>query len=155
MIATLISFFGGSVFRMIWGEVSHWITSEQDHKQELARLQLQETIDAAQHARNLEAIRLQAELGVKTIQVQADADVARAAMDAFKQAVTDVGKTTGIKFIDIWNGSIRPYLATLAAVLITANVISNGWVINEQEWELFGAILGIYVADRTLFHRGK
>ena len=30
-----------------------------------------------------------------------------------------------------------------------------GWVLDEQGWALVGAVLGIYVADRTLFKRGK
>lgn len=73
MISALFSFLGGSVFRMIWGEVSHWLTARQDHTFEIERLRLQADMDAAQHARNLEAIRMQADLGVKTIQVQAEA----------------------------------------------------------------------------------
>lgn len=155
MLTALFSFFGGSVFRMIWGEISHWVTTKQDHEQELARMNLQETIDAAQHARNMEAIKVQADLGIKVVQVQADADVARAAMDAFKQAVSDVGKSTGIKFIDIWNGVIRPLLATMAIAMVIASFVQNGFVMTDRMWELAGAILGIYVADRALFHRGK
>ena len=30
MITTLISFFGGSVFRMLWGEISTYLTAKQD-----------------------------------------------------------------------------------------------------------------------------
>ena len=41
MISAIISFLGGSVFRMIWGEVSTWVTAKQNHAQELERLRLQ------------------------------------------------------------------------------------------------------------------
>lgn len=155
MFSALFSFLGGSVFRMVWGEVSHYFTQKQDHQYEIERLKLQADFDAAQHARTQESIRLQAELGVKTIEAQRDADLDRLDWDAWKLAVTDVGKQTGIKVIDVWNGSIRPLLATLAIAVVVAEVIRNGFVLTEWDRELVGAILGIYVADRSLTNRGK
>jgi hypothetical protein len=35
------------------------------------------------------------------------------------------------------------------------HVARAGWTLDEQGWALLGAILGIYVADRTLTKRGK
>ena len=37
MISALVSFLGGSVFRMLWGEISAWLTKAQDHKHEIER----------------------------------------------------------------------------------------------------------------------
>lgn len=147
-MSALISFFGGSVFRMVWGEVSAWLTAKQQHAQDIESLKLKETLDAAAHIRNLEAMRSQAELGIKTIEAQSTAD-------AFTQGVKDVGKSTGIMFIDIWNGSVRPALATASLIVICAEVIRNGWTLNDWDRELVGAILGMYVADRALVTRGK
>lgn len=155
MFGMLVSFFGGSAFRMIWGEVSAYLTKKQDHAQEIERMQVQGQLDAAQHARNLEAIKVQADLGVKTIQVQSDADLARIDAGAWAQAVADVGKQTGIKFVDIWNGLIRPWLATMATLMVCFQFVQHGFVLNDWDRELVGAILGIYVADRSLSHRGK
>lgn len=154
-MSALISFLGGSVFRMIWGEVSAYLTKKQDHEHEIERMKLQGEADAAQHARNLEAIQVQAGLGVKTIQVQADADLGRIEAGAWAQAVSDVGKQTGIKLIDMWNGAIRPWLATMATVMIMFQFYQHGFVMSEWDKELIAAILGIYVADRSLKHRGK
>jgi hypothetical protein len=148
MLSALISFFGGSVFRMVWGEVSAWLTAKQQHAQDIESMKLKDMLDAAAHVRSLEAMKAQAELGVKTIEAQSTAD-------AFTQAVKDVGKSTGIVFIDIWNGSVRPALATAALIVICAEVIRNGWVLNDWDRELVGAILGVYVADRALVNRGK
>lgn len=148
MISALISFFGGSVFRMVWGEVSAWLTAKQQHAQDIESLKLKETLDAAAHVRSLESMKVQADLGVKTIEAQSTAD-------AFTQAVKDVGKSTGIVFIDIWNGSVRPALATASLIVICAEVIRNGFVLNDWDRELVGAILGVYVADRALVNRGK
>src|SRR5262245_39254602 len=105
-------------------------------------MRLQGDLDAAQHARNQEAIRTQAELGVKTIEVQRDADLSRLDVDAWRQAVSDVGKSTGIKFLDVWNGSVRPLLATLAIVAILAEIAVAGWILSDWDRELIGAILG-------------
>jgi len=155
MFSTLLSFLGGSVFRMLWGEVSSWVTARQDHKHEVERMRLQGELDAAQHGRNLEAIRVQAELGVKTIQVQAEADIGRIDAEAFSKAVEGTSKPTGITWVDAWNGLIRPLLATECMLLVSLHFHSKGWVLDDRGWELAGAALGIFVADRVLFRRGK
>ena len=41
MFSALFSFLGGSVFRMIWGEVSSFIEKRQEHAQEIERMRLQ------------------------------------------------------------------------------------------------------------------
>lgn len=154
-MGALFSFLGGSAFRMVWGEVSAYFTRKQEQAQEMARMELQGRLDAAQHARNMESIKTQAELGIKTIQVQADADMSRIDASAWAQAVSDVGKQTGIKILDIWNGAIRPALATMAMAVVLFEIAKNGFALTDWDRELVGAILGIYVADRSLGKRGK
>lgn len=154
-MSALISFLGGSAFRLIWGELSAFLSKRQDHRHELAMIDVQAKVSAQTHAQNLEAIRVQADLGVKTIQVQADADLSRIDAGAWAEAVSAVGRQTGIAFIDIWNGSIRPALATIAIVMVVLQIARHGFDLTDWDRELFGAILGIYVADRTLAKRGK
>lgn len=155
MITTLISFLGGSVFRMIWGEASAWLTKRQDHAQELDRIRLQAEADAAAHSRNLETIKAQAEAGVKVIQQQAASAMQGVESDAWLDVVKGTNRTVGIWFIDAWNGVIRPAVATWAVVMITIHYSNNGWVLDDNGWGLCGAALGIYLADRALFKRGK
>lgn len=155
MFSALISFLGGNAFRLIFGEVVAFLNKRQDHQLEIERMRLQGQLEAEQHGRNMEAIRVQNELGVKVIQVQRDADLDRIDASAWATAVADVGKRTGIKFLDIWNGSIRPALATMAAAVVLFEIMRNGFVLSEWDRELVGAILGIYVADRSLARRGK
>lgn len=155
MFSGLMSFLGGSAFRMIWGEVSSYFTAKQNHKQEMERMDLQGKLDAAAHERNLAGIKLQADLGIKTIQVQADAAISQKDVEAWAQAVGDVGKKTGILFLDIWNGIIRPMLATVAMGLLIKEVAANHGVPTEHVLAVCDAILGIYVADRSLSKRGK
>ena len=152
---TILSFLSGNAFRLIFGEVMAFINKKQDHALEIERMKMQGQLDAEQHARHQEAIRTQAELGVKVIQVQRDADLDRIDASAWAEAVAAVGKQTGIKFLDIWNGSIRPLLATLAILVVVFEIMRNGFVLSDWDKELVGAILGIYVADRSLARRGK
>ncbi len=121
----------------------------------MERLKLQGEQDAAQHARNLEAIKVQADLGVKVIEAKMESALSEVETTAWAQAVADVGKPTGIKFLDAWNGAIRPALATLAMCVVLFEVVKNGFALSEWDRELVGAILGIYVADRHLTKRGK
>lgn len=72
MLSALSSFLGGSAFRTIWGEVSSYFQKKQDHGFEIERMKLQGDLEEVQHARNLAAIRLQADMGVKAIEAQRD-----------------------------------------------------------------------------------
>ena len=155
MFTALISFLGGNAFRLIFGEIAAYFSKKQDAALELARLEAQEKIDAAQHTRNLEAIKLHADLGEKEIRVKAEMAIEQTEVDAWAKAVADVGKRTGIVFLDIWNGGIRPALATMAMVIVVVQTARTGFVLDDWTRELVGAILGIYVADRHLSKQGK
>jgi hypothetical protein len=152
---TILSFLGGNAFRLIFGEIASYFSKKQEAELEIARFKVQGELDAAQHARNLEAIRVQAELGVKTIQVQAETVLDKVEAEAWAGAVADVGKKTGYKILDIWNGAIRPALATMAMLIVFIQLAQHGFTMTEWDKELIGAILGIYVADRHLSKQGK
>lgn len=155
MIEALVSFLGGSVFRMIWGEVSAWYNKRQDHAFELERLRLQTEIDDKAHQRNQESLRLQNELGIKTIEAKMEADVATAEADAFAKAMENAFKPSGWAVVDIWNGIIRPTAATIALVLWVLKLNSQNWKMEEWDITLAGTVLGFFFADRSLGKRGK
>lgn len=155
MISALISFLGGSLFRMLWGEISSFINKRQDNIHELELLKVHGTLDAEAHARNLESMKTQASLNIQVVKEQSNADVAVIETDAWLEAVKGTTKTVGIRFIDAWNGVIRPLVATWAIVMITINFANMGWILDDNGWMLCSAALGIYLADRALFKRGK
>lgn len=154
MITALLSFLGGNVFRMIFGEVISYLNKKQDHAQELDRMKLQNALDAAQHERNLKAITVQAELGVKTIQVQAEAAIGEIEAQGWLEAVKGTTTKTGLAWVDAWNAIIRPSLATWSIVMITLGEFAVVHL-SDNTIALAGVALGIYVADRQLFKRGK
>jgi len=152
---TVFSFLGGSVFRMLWGEISHWLTSRQDHLHELDRLKFQAEQDEKQHARNLEAIRVQAEIGEKIIRVQSEAAINELETQAWANVVESTTKQTGIQWLDSWNSAIRPFVATWAIAMITLGEFHVIAAMTDNAVSICSAALGIYLADRNLMKRGK
>jgi hypothetical protein len=152
-MSAIISFLGGSVFRMIFGQLTDYFNKRQEHSQEIERMKLQGDLDAAAHARNLEAIKVQADLGVKTIQVQAEGLIAQTEMQGWAAAVAAAGKPTGILVVDLWNGVIRPLCASIAIFLWVCALNAAGWHMTDWDKELVGVILGFFFASRVMTQR--
>lgn len=156
MITSILTFLGGSVFRMIWGEVSSFVNKRQDHAFEIERLKLQADLDERAHARRMESVRFEAERQVQIIQVQGEQTVAGLEAGGWLEAVKATGRSIGVKWIDAWNAGIRPGLATWGVVMLTLESISVlNMALNEGTQSVIYAALGIFVADRTLGKRGK
>lgn len=154
-MSALFTFLGGSVFRMLWGEISSFINKKQDNTHELEMMRLQSDLDDAAHKRTLEQLNLQAALGVRTIEVQKDADVAKAEAEAFGAAMSNAFKPTGFALVDVWNGIIRPSAATIVLILWAAKLAGQNFVMDGWDKEISGVVLGFFFADRTLGKRWK
>lgn len=154
-MSAILTFLGGSAFRAIFGEISSWLTKKQDAKLEMDKMRLQGELDGAAHARNLEAIKVQAELGVKTIEVQAQGAVSQADAEAFKAAMAIANQPSGVKWVDAWNAAVRPSFASVALILWFMWLHHNSWVLTDWDFSMIGAIAGYFFADRTLRKAGK
>lgn len=155
----VMSFFGGAAFRMIWGELSSWWTKRQDHAQEIERMKLQGSLDAAQHERNLAAQRLQHELGLQVIEAQTVGAVTQREAEGFLEAVRATTIKVGVAWIDGWNALMRPAIATWGVAMLTVQELSGmfGHAVTlgtVTENVACGAI-GIFIAARDLQKRGK
>lgn len=155
MFSSLFAFLGGSAFRMVWGEVSAYFTRRQEHAQELDRMTLQDNLERGRHDRDMDRIRLQADLKVQEVKVVGDLAIEKAETDAFAEAIKAAAKPIGIFFVDAWNGSIRPAMATIALAMWVLALYRAGFVPSQWDRELIAGILGFYIADRTLMKRGK
>ena len=155
MFSALFSFLGGSAFRMVWGEVSAYFKAKQEHKQQIEMMRLQAELDAARHTRDLERIRLQSDLKVSEVKVVGDLALQKTDAEAFVEAMKNAMKPIGIWWVDAWNGSIRPAMATVALSMWVLALSRAGFVPTGWDLELIGGILGFYVADRALGKRGK
>ena len=155
MFSALFSFLGGSLFRAIWGEAMSFINKREDHKQELAMMQVQAQLDAEKHSRDMEGLRLQAELGLKTIEVQAQAAIEKGDADAFATAMNKAFTPTGVTWVDAWNGVIRPAAATIVLLLWVAKLASQGFTMRDYDQELSGCVMGFFFANRVLAQQSK
>jgi hypothetical protein len=155
MMSGLISFLGGSAFRMIWGEVASFIKAREDHKHELEMLNVQAQLEAAAFERNQSALKLQAELGIRTIQVQSEADLEKLAAIGFNNATAKAMKPIGVAWVDAFNAAIRPSAAAICLFLWVFELAVAGWVMGEWDQMLVATILGFFFADRGLAKRGK
>lgn len=154
MISAILSFLGGSAFRMIWGEFSSWLNKKQDHAYELERMDKMEGYEAARHQRQMDSMRFQAEQAVKVIQVQSEGHIAELEAGAWLKAVEGTTKAVGVKWVDAWNASIRPGVATWAVVMLSLEALAL-LKLSEGSAAVCFAALGLYLADRTLAKRGK
>ena len=155
MFSALLSFLGGTAFRMIFGQVSDWINKKQDHQHELDAMRLQADLDRSRHTQDLERLRLQAELGVKEVMIQADAEVSKLEAQAFVEAMKTANARTGIKWVDAWNGCIRPLCATIAIGLWVFALIGAEFKLSEWDQNLIGVVLGFFFASRALLPSKK
>jgi hypothetical protein len=155
ILSALFSFLGGSAFRMVWGEIAAYFTKRQDHQHELEAMKLQSDLEAARADRDMARIKLQSELGVKEVQIQADAALSKTEAEGFVEAMKNAFKPIGIKWVDAWNGSIRPAMASVALLLWIFALWKAGFIANDWDRQLIAGILGFYIADRTLAKRGK
>lgn len=154
MLSALLSFLGGTAFRMMWGEFAAWLTAAREHKREVERMRLQGELDAAAHLRNMQAVKLQADLGVKVIEAQSAARQGEIDALAFVEAVKATAQPSGIRWVDAWNALIRPGVATWAVVMLTLSEFAV-IAMSESAASVAFAALGIYLADRSLGKRGK
>lgn len=144
----MFEFLAGAVGRLLLGKVLDFVAKWQDNRNELARLRLQGELDEAQHKRQQDAIRLQNELQIKVIEVQAEAHVTAAEADAFLEAVKSTRVQTGIKIIDAWNGAIRPLLATVCIALWIQSLWERRFVLTDWDRSLMSLALGIFIGGR-------
>lgn len=153
-MSAILSFLGGSVFRMMWGEVASFITKNQEHKHEKELMLLQREAEAATHSRNLENLKTQSDLGIKKVHVEHQATIEDGELEAWIEASKATGTKSGILWIDGWNQSIRPGVATIAVIAMLIEIVLLGHL---TDWhrEVFSAALGLFLADRSLTKRGK
>lgn len=164
-MTAILSFLGSAVFRWLLEKVFAIAERKQDHEQELASIKLQAEVDAAQHIRNLEMLEIQSRLKLDLIKEETRGAFEAAEGAAFVESIRSA-KATGIRWLDGWNGSIRPFMATvcigvwlwLMSVLVPPYVASLGpaekvaaaILLIEFTINLIASVIGWFFATRSL-----
>src|SRR5574343_1173965 len=148
MLTALLTFFGVTAFRLIFGFVMEYVNRRSDQTLVIERMNMQAKLDAQKAAQSMALVRLQAELGVKQIEVQSAADMDLKSLDIFGQAVRATTVQTGIKWVDAWNAAIRPALATIATMIIVFEFVHGGFVANQLAQTIIAGAIGMFVGER-------
>ena len=147
----LLSFLGGAAFRSLLNSVLTIWTTAQDHKHELAMLEMQDRLDERRRTHELAMAEVAHKQGVEVIRVRGEADLQRTDAEAFVAAMRSFNQRTGIFFVDLWNGIVRPAFATLCLFLLLRHFAALDWKLDSDGFQLIGAVIGYFFADRTLF----
>lgn len=149
MFAGLFSFFGGTAFRWLVGEVVGFFKAKQEHEHEMALMQLNFSQDKERHQWQQEAIAAQAAAGVKVLEAQAEATARGAADQMMLTAMEQIGRPSGVAWIDGFNAFIRPELAQVSIFLLAGHAIWPDVVrLEGVVLEVVCAVLGLFVGGR-------
>lgn len=146
----VLSFLGGTAFRWVFGSLIDQWNKYQDHKHEVSLLELQHRIDADKHQWQQDAIKAQAEAGVRVIEAQSAAASTAAVEAVFSLAVQGVNEAQRRDdWIGGWNAMIRPLLATVAILMLAGESLMPGAItLTPLFAEVACAALGVFVGDR-------
>jgi hypothetical protein len=148
MFSALFSFLGGATLRMVLGHLSEWFTAKTEHNFELDRLRIQSELDQANHTRMIEMLKVQAEMGLKIIEAKRESNLAGLEAEGFNAAIAATSAKAGIYIIDLWNGVIRPFLATVSIFVWVIHLYHVNWVPSPWDLDLMSSALGIFVGGR-------
>lgn len=154
MIETLVTFLGGTAFRLVFGSVMDFLSKKQDHQNEVEMQRLQAELESARSASEMAKIKLQADLGIKEITIRSDAKEREAMGDAFIEAVKAAGTRTGIGWVDAWNGIIRPAGASVSLAIWVGTMVAAGLLLSDFDKAMIAAFLGVFVGDR-IYTKGR
>ena len=154
-MSAILSFLGGSVFRMLFGALMGYFEKKQEHVFEVERMKLQADLEDRAAERRAAALTQQAELKVEAIRVQGDMDIQTTELQGWSAAVATATARSGIWIVDLWNGIIRPSAASIALYLWVAALYAQSWQMTDWDKELVGVILGFFFASRMMQQRGQ
>lgn len=148
-MSALISFFGGTFARWLFAELLGIIKAREDRRGELEMLTAQQAIERERHEWQRQGIADAAAAGVKVVEAQREASAGDFADRMTLEALTQIGRPSGVAWVDAWNGAIRPALATAAILLIVGNALAPGRVVlTGVVMEVVAGILGLYIGGR-------
>jgi hypothetical protein len=148
-MTAILSFLGSAVFRWLLEKVFSVVERKQDHEQEMASIKLQAEVDAANHIRNLEMLEIQSRLKLDLIKEETRGAFEAAEGAAFVESIRNA-KATGIRWLDGWNGAIRPFVSTVCVMLWFMSLVNRDFSLQEFDLALIGSVIGWHFGTRSL-----
>ena len=136
MVETLLGTLFGGLFRMA-PEILKWMDRKDERKHELSMFDKQ-----------LEADRLRDDQALAQIQVQADASIGTAEIQAIIAATKAQATKTGIRWVDALNSLMRPLITFWwVVVLYTAALAAQFFFLIDSGAQVTQAILALWGND--------
>lgn len=149
-MTALISFLGSAGLRWLVGELLGIFKAREDRRAEVEMIRLQADIAREQAERQRQAVADAAAAGVKLIEAQREASAGDAADRMMLEALQQIGRPSGVAWVDGWNGAIRPALASASILLLIGSAIwPDHVIITGLLGEIAAGVLGLYVGGRV------
>ena len=150
MFTSLFTFLGSTAFRWLLGEVIAVWKAKKEHEQELAMLRLQHEQDRDRHQWQQDAIKAQADAGVRVVEAQSTAAQESFAAQSFNTAMEGLNAAMVREdWVGKWNAAIRPALATVGiAALVGSSLWPAQVTISAMFAEIIAAVLGLFCGGR-------
>lgn len=149
-MSALLSFLGSAAARWLLGEVLAVWRQREDRRSEIAMMELQHRLDAERAQWQRQAVADAAAQGVRLVEAQSVAAQAQASDAMMLEAMRQIGQPSGVKWVDAWNASIRPGLATVSVLLLAGNAVwPDVVVVTGLLGEIVAGVLGLYVGGRV------
>ena len=148
-MTALISFLGSAGLRWLVGELLGIFKAREDRRAEVEMIRLQAALAREQAERQRQAVADAAAAGVKLVEAQREASAGDAADRMTLEALQQIGRPSGVAWVDGWNGAIRPALASASILLLIGSTIWPAHVVlTPLVAEVVCGVLGLYVGGR-------
>ena len=145
----IFSFFGGTAFRWLFGEVIGFFKAKQEHAHEIAMMAITFEQEKGRADLQSRAIKEAADANVRVVEAKSAADSMMMSDKMMSDAIADIGKPSGVKWIDGFNAFIRPELAQISIFLLVGNALFPEHVIlTGVVLEVVCGVLGLFIGGR-------
>ena len=149
-MTALFSFLGSASLRWLVGELLGIFKAREDRRAEIEMIKLQADLAREQAERQRQAVAEAALAGVKLVEAQREASAGDFADRMTLEALQQIGRPSGVPWVDALNASVRPVLAYVSLLLLAGSAIAQEHVvITGMVGEVACGALGLYVGGRV------
>ena len=135
--------------RWLVGELLGIFKAREDRKAEIDMLRLQADLERERAERQRLAVQDAAAAGVKLVEAQREASASDYADKMMLEAMEQIGRPSGVPWVDALNASVRPVMAYVALLLLAGHAIApDHVVIAGMVGEVVGGVLGLFIGGR-------
>lgn len=150
-MTALISFLGSASLRWLLGELLGIFKAREDRRAEIDMLRLQADLERERTALQRLAVADAAAAGVRLVEAQREASASDFADKMMLEAMEQIGRPSGVPWVDALNASVRPVMAYVALLLLAGHAVAPEHIIlTGMVGEVVGGVLGLFCGGRIV-----